>query len=807
MSCTRTLPRVSIHWILIIGLIASCTAVGQTIRGKVYDMESGLPLVNVHISVNGDAAGTETDSAGVFLFRRLAPGNYSISASHVGYETINFRSFVLVKDEDRNMEIALRPVQQILEEVIVKAAPFRKGVDVPVSMRSLYAAEIQRNPGSDNDISKVIRALPGVTSLSAFRNDLIIRGGAPNENRFFLDEIEIPVINHLVTQGASGGAFSMINSNHLREVEYLSSSFPASRGNALSSVFGFTLKDGNPDSLLSVINLGGTEAGFTVDGPLSDKSSMLFSVRRSYRQYLLKALKFAFFPVYNDVTAKFKYRLSANSTLSFMGIGAMDRFALNKAVGDNEIQLYLLNNLPESDQSNFTTGLTYKYFKGNASLTVVASRSGLFNGATKYRENISQPDNLLLKYTSAELSNRARVEYAYQLEHFRIVSGISVEQIKGTYNVYNRIFGAGNPITVDYRSDLEFLQYGLFTQISKGFWDNRLSITAGLRSDASDYNSNTERLGQNLSARFNVSVTLSDAVSAHVSAANYFQLPPLMTMSYRNAGETVNRQVVKYIESRHLVAGFKWDNRFSGRLSVEGYFKYYPDYMFSLRDNINLAHVPVDFGVFGNFPVRFGSKGRAYGAEMFYQQRLYKGYYGMATYTLGRSEYQDQGGHYLPAAWDARHVVNLTVGKRISDRWQVGINWRFQSALPYTPFNTELSSLRPVWDIANQGLRDFSRLQTLRGKSTNLINLRIDRTYTLHKSQLNLYLDLENVLADADSQQALILERQRDASGNLTDEGLILNPEAPYEEQRYRLRSIANAQGAFIPTFGMIYKW
>jgi hypothetical protein len=788
-------------------LLAPLKADAQKIKGKVFDAETGIPLPQVHIVLNGGEAGVQTDSAGFYIFPFLKSGTYTLNASHVGYESVNFKPFQLKSDEERFVEIGLRPVQQILEEVIVKAAPFRKGVDVPATMRSLYAAEIQRNPGSDNDISKVIRALPGVTSLSAFRNDLIIRGGAPNENRFFLDEIEIPVINHLVTQGASGGAFSMINSNHLREVEYLSSTFPVNRGNALSSVFGFTLKDGNPDSVLSVVNLGGTEAGFTVDGPLSEKASMLFSVRRSYRQYILQALNFAFFPVYNDATAKLKFRITPNSTLTLLGIGALDQFKLNKEVGDNEIQLYLLNNLPESDQSNFTTGFVYKNFIGNSSFTIVGSRSGLYNGATKYKENIPDQANLLLNYTSSEISDRARMEYAWQLEHFKFVSGVSFERTQGTYDVFNRIFGAGEPITVDYLSTLRFSQYGVFAQISQGFNDNRVTITAGVRADASNYSSKVASLKDQLSGRLSISAALSESVSAHISAANYFQLPPLLTMSYRNAGETVNRDVVKFIESRQLVTGIKWDNRIAGRLSVEGYYKSYPDYIFSLRDNINIAHLPVDFGVFGNFPVRFGSQGRSYGVELFYQQRLYKGLYGMATYTLGKSEYEDRDGNYLPAAWDARHIVNLTIGKRFNDRWQFGLNWRMQSALPYTPFDTELSSLRSVWDIANQGLRDFNQLQAFRGKYTNLINLRLDRTYLLKGAQLNLYLDIENLLADADSQQALILDRQRDSSGNLSDAGLILNPNAPYAEQRYRVRSIANAQGALIPTFGMIYKW
>jgi hypothetical protein len=229
--------------------------------------------------------------------------------------------------------------------------------------------------------------------------------------------------------------------------------------------------------------------------------------------------------------------------------------------------------------------------------------------------------------------------------------------------------------------------------------------------------------------------------------------------------------------------------------------------MMTLRDNISLAHQPVDFGVYGNYPVEFSSEGRAYGVEVFYQQRLFKGMYGMITYTLSRSEYKDSDMQFVPSTWDARHVLNMTFGKRINDKWEVGVNWRLQSALPFTPFDLDISSLRSSWDLNNQGVRDFEQLNTERGKATSIINARVDRIYKFPKWTLNVFMDLENITADTDSQQALILDRKKDENGNLVDEGTIINPGAPYEQQRYLLKYIANAQGAFIPTFGFIIKY
>ena len=105
-----------------------------------------------------------------------------------------------------------------LEEVEITASPFQKSEESPVSKRNINATEIYRNPGGNRDISKVIQSLPGVASTVSFRNDIIIRGGAPNENRFYLDGIEVPNINHFATQGSSGGPVGLLNVNFIKSV-------------------------------------------------------------------------------------------------------------------------------------------------------------------------------------------------------------------------------------------------------------------------------------------------------------------------------------------------------------------------------------------------------------------------------------------------------------------------------------------------------------------------------------------------------------------------------------------------------------
>ena len=505
---------------------------------------------------------------------------------------------------------------------------------------------------------------------------------------------------------------------------------------------------------------------------------------------------------------KAKITFDPKNELTLVGVGALDNFQLNTQVGNNEIQRYMLENLPLSDQSNYTAGAVFKHYAEKGYWTLAASRSAFRNSAEKYwRNDTDREENLILRYTSREFSARARLEYTQQNDHIRFNFGAGIEDLFGDYDVYNRIFTRGGPVDVDYLSEIRFQQYSAFGQVSAQWWEDRLGFTFGLRMDGSNYNQRMQAPLEQLSGRLALSFALAPQTTITAGIANYYQLPPMMTLSYQNSGQLDNRENAQYLKSWHYVAGFQWDTPFNSRLSLEGFLKHYPNYMLSLRDSVSLAHLSVDFGVFGNFPVDFGSRGRAYGMELFYQQRLFRGFYGMLSYTLGWSEYHDKNGSFVPSSWDARHILNLTLGRRFNKKWEAGINWRLQSALPYSPFEEESSSLRSVWDVTNQGIRDYSQLNSRRGKSVNTINMRVDRIFQFPNWTLNVYLDLENITADADSQQALILDRPKDAGGNLSDEGVIINPGRPYAQQRYRLKSIANAQGAFIPTFGFIAKW
>ncbi len=797
-----------IGYILFLLLSLASTALhaqGGVIKGRVTNALNNEPIMFANVLVVGTEKGTTTDLEGNYLIEGLEPGLYNVRFSYIGFEEATEYEIQVSNNKPAEVNMELQEQTAELEEVVVRAAPFKKTEESPVSLRTIGVAEIQRNPGGNRDISRVVQTLPGVATSASFRNDLIIRGGAPNENRFFLDEVEVPVINHFATQGASGGPVGMINVNFIREVDFYSGAFPANRGNALSSVFDFSMRDGRDDRLGGTFMVGASDIGLTLEGPIGEKTTFLLSARRSYLQFLFQALGLPFLPTYNDFQAKVKYKIDKRNELTFIGLGAIDQFALNLDANETEEQQFLLAQLPVSPQWNYTTGLVYKHYTDNGYWTAVASRSMLNNEAEKYLDNDdSDPDNLILRYASQEMENKLRLEHTTRFDGFKVNFGLGYQFVRYTNSTFNQIFTSSGPQTINFSSAIDFHKYALFGSVSRKFWQDRLILALGMRVDGNSYSSEMRNPLEQFSPRFSLALALSDRLSFNFNTGRYYQLPPYTILGYQEEGVLVNRENgADFIRSDHLVAGLEFNTAGRSRITLEGYYKWYNDYPFLLRDSVTLANLGGDFGVVGNEPAIPRSRGRSYGLEFLFQQRLFKGFYGIASYTLGWSEFQDKRGEFIPSSWDARHIVNITAGKRFGKNWEIGLSWRYQSALPNTPFDDN-SSLRLNWDRNNAGIPDYDRLNILRSRAGNTIDIRIDKKWFFEKWSLNVYLDVENITGNSAENPQLILDRPLDENNMPVGDGIIVNPDAPYEQQRYLLKELDASTGTPIPSIGIM---
>jgi len=781
--------------LLVLGCQAGLLAQQATLKGRVIEAVSNEPMPFVNVIVSGTSIGAVTDDSGNFQIKGLKPGFVRVQASFIGYHSALSPEIEISNAKVAFVEISMEKRDAEIEEVTVSVSPFRKTEESPVSLKTIGIAEIEKSPGANRDISKVIQSYAGVLSSPSFRNDIIIRGGGPSESRFYLDGVEVPNINHFATQGASGGAVGILNADLIREVNYYSGAFPADRGNALSGVFEFAQVDGNADKHRFNGSLGASEVSATMDGPLSNKTTFIVSARRSYLKLLFTALKLPFLPTFNDMQFKVKTRFDAKNELTFIGLGALDQNELNLDIKNpDEQQTYILGQLPENNQWSYTLGAVYKHFREKSYQTLVVSRSQLSNRATKYFDNDeSSSNNKILDYTSQEVENKIRFENNMRMDGFKANLGANIDFAHYSNTTLQKRFYDGNILNVNYDTELNLIKYGIFGQISHEFLAERLTLSAGFRMDANNYSSGMNNPLKQFSPRASASYQLTPEWSLNLNTGRYFQLPAYTTFGYQQNNEFVNKGNLKYISVDHFIGGLEFKPATAVQFSLEGFIKNYRNYPFSVKDGISLANKGADYGVIGDEEVTSTSKGRAYGAEFQARISSSKGYNLNLSYTLVRSEFQDGSGNYLVSAWDSKHILSLTGSASLKKGWQIGTRFRFVGGLPYTPFDLNRSSLISAWNLTGGPYLDYSKLNANRFGVFHQLDVRVDKAYYLKKMTLKFYLDIQN-LYNFQAQSTDIVLRETDVNGNFltADNGT-----------RYVLRSVKNRSGTVLPTIGV----
>ncbi len=771
---------------------------GNTIRGKVVDELSNEPLPFADVVIKSINKGATTDADGNYQITGIDAGLYNVTASFIGYNSKTEFEVQVVRNRSTIVNFKLKEASNTLAEVTVSAQEkFNRNSESPVSLNTIGINEIQRNPGANQDISRVIQALPGVASTPNFRNDIIIRGGGPNENRFFLDGIEIPAINHFATQGSSGGPVGLINVQFIREVDFYTGAFPVERGNALSSVMELKLKDGNDEKMKYVFQVGASEAGITLDGPLTKNTTFIASARRSYLQFLFEVIGLPFLPTYNDFQFKTKTKLSEKSQLTVLGLGAIDNFRLNLKANKTEDQRYILSYLPVNEQWNYSIGAKYTYFSKNSLTNVVLSRFMLNNSAFKFLDN-DENALQLLDYKSQEIENKLRVENIRRFNGWKLTTGGLFEQVKYNTSTVDRRFGEGNDLI--YNSDLVLYKYGAFAQASKSFFNEKLDLSAGLRAEGVNFNDRMANPLQQLSPRISASYNINSEWSINANWGIYRQLAPFTTYGFRDSlNNLANQESSNFIRADHYIAGVTWYPKASARISLEGFYKRYFYYPFLLRDSVSLANLGGDFGVIGNDAATFDNEGRAYGLELSYQQKLFKGFFGIFALTLVRSEFQDAQGNYAPSSWDNQIIATFTGGKRFGKNWELGAQYQFLGGSPFTPIDLVRSGQISNFIGNSFGFRDFSQLNTGRNEGFHRVNVRIDKKWFFAKFNLNVYFDIQNLLAQA-PQGAPLFDAVRDEIGNP-----LIDPNNP---NSYQTRFIDQSSASpLLPSIGLILEF
>ena len=767
------------------------------VKGTVIDKSNRQPLEFINVMIVGLNKGGVTNAEGKFSIGQVPPGIYRLQASAIGYKTVTTPEYIL-STRDLHIQIEMEENQTELEGVTVTASPFRRDIESPVSLRIIGLQEIEKSPGANRDISRIVQSYPGVAfSPIGYRNDLIVRGGSPSENRFYLDGVEIPNINHFSTQGASGGPVGILNADLIREVNFYTGAFPTDKGNALSSVLDFKLRDGDMERNSLKATLGASEVSLASNGHLGKKTSYLVSVRQSYLQFLFDMLGLPFLPTFTDAQFKLKTRFDARNELTVLGLGGIDKMKLNTKADDEDNE-YILSYLPKIQQETFTLGAVYRHYAGAHVQSVVASHSYLNNRNTKYQQNDeSDPEHLMLRLRSTEQNTQLRLENSSSFRNWKVTVGTSLDYSQYSNTTFQKVY-TDHAQTFDYHTYLGIMRWGLFGTVNYTSIDERFTASLGLRADANNYSAAMKDLSDQLSPRLSLSYQLTEHWSLSGNAGLYYQLPPYTALGFKNNnGLYANKYALRYMQVSQGSVGLNWRKGDTFEVSVEGFYKDYDKIPLSVADGIPLTCKGNDYGVIGNELLTSTAQGRSYGAELLLKWLVAKKLNLASSFTLFKSEYRtDKESEYIASAWDNRFIFNLRGTYNLPRHWSVGMKVSCIGGAPYTPYNADKSSLVTAWNAQGKPYYDYTRYNEERLPAFTQVDIRIDKTFYLKRCMLGFYIDLQNIAGSKLKQADVLMST-----------GVIKNPDAPIAEQRYVMKSLKQESGTLLPTLGITFEY
>ena len=806
---------------LVLFALLTVAQIEGTIVGEVRDANTDEPLAFAKVFIEGMQLGASTELDGTYRLE-VPTGTYTIKVTYQGYNDVKKYNIAVNSGSPQVLNFRMSSMTTELEEVqiVYDKNAMVKTTDMvtPLSVQKLTAEEIKSNPGGNFDVSKVVQTLPGVggSAGGAQRNDITIRGGAPNENVYYLDGIEIPVLNHFQTQGSSGGAQGILNVSFIEELKLTSSAFDARYDNALASTFVITQRQGNSEKISGNIRSSLTESALTLEGPLgkNKKTDFLASSRLSYLDLLFTLIDLPIRPNFSDYQLKVSHKIDDKSSLTFIGLGAIDRFNFAETRDETLETAFLRRSLPFISQWTYTTGVAYKKRFEGGFYNFAVSRNMFNNQLDQFEDAQNGNENFRnLKLRSQEIENKFRFDYNKYQNGWKYSYGVMGQYVKYNTSIFNRI-SAGvfdtsgvlimPPIVINANSAIDFFRYGAFGQLSKNVLKDRLLVSFGLRTDMNTFTTGGNNPLETASPRLSFAYSLSKKWDLTASVGRYFKLPPYTSLGFRDENDVLVNIDAEYIQSNHYVLGTQFLPNDGLRLTLEGFFKTYANYPVSLVNGISLANQGQEFGAIGNEPITSIGDGVTYGAEIFIQQKLVKNIFYVVSYTYVRSLFSGLVNHLMPSAWDAQHLLSGTLGWKFGKKkdWQLGLKYRFAGGVPYTPWDLQASQMN--YAVLGNGVLDFDDVNGERLSNFQQLDFRLDKIVNLKKLSFTFYIDIQNLLGfENQSPDYYTFQRKPDDSGFETTDGQPLKPDGSNAVPVI----LPNSSALVTPTLGIIFEF
>ncbi|MEX0928217.1 MAG: TonB-dependent receptor [Balneolales bacterium] len=671
-------------WMMIMGILGTPSLIqaqtsGGVLTGVVRDAANQTALQGVNVWIASEQKGTSADAEGWFYLAGLEPGIYSVRFSYIGYSTRVETDVVIRSSRSTRLDVDLSTSSEETE-LVFTGGYYTRDESNPVSRNRMNSEEIRRVPGSGQELSRVIHTLPGVASGGEMSQDIMVRGGSPMENGYYIDNIPVPGVQHFEMQnGASNGPIGIVDTELIEDIEFVAGGFSAGFGNHLSSVTNIRYREGSRDRVHGTGTLSLNGFGGKFEGPLpGGNGSILISGRRSYLDLIAEAVNTRGAPRYGDLQMK-----------TVFDAGRDNRITLLNIYGDSEI-----NTTPEEAVEDGwytwlqmrtrqnTTGLNWRRmhshrFYSNTSVSWSVKED---NTTTRFVESDAEDFDLNLNRQYTDFRN---VNYWQQSPGNRFEFGLDGRFKRGDYKYFlaEDLMPAGF-MRKEINRDLKIRGYrtGLF-----GTWiSNPLSgvtTTVGLKGTYTSMNNDID-----IDPRLSVSVDATSRLRINASAGLYHQQIPYFYLS-----QNADFQSLPNLQSRHLIMGLDYMLDDDIKLTLEFYDKAYSNLPVQPvgSENRNPQYVLDGTSIYDELVAN--GRGYARGVDVMLQKKLAENFYGHVSASLYRSRYRDGESEWQNRDYDVRHLVNIVGGYRPNRHWEFSTRWSYIGARPFTPIDEPAS--------------------------------------------------------------------------------------------------------------------
>ena len=714
---------------------------------------AGRPEQGVRVCALDTAACATSDARGAFRMVDLRAGAYRLEIVPLAGLPFNSEPVDVRAGLDSTVEITLPTLENVEQTVTVTAPAFEAPEQMKNSGFLVAPREILKSAAALQDVSRYVQGLPGVVvGTNDFRNDIIVRGGSPLENLFLVDNVEIPNINAFANFASAGGTVSLLDTELLQDVTFLTGGYAAPYVNRTSSVLQVTQREGSRTKSGGWATLGFAGAGAILEGPINaGKGSWVMSARRSFLDLFTKDVGFGGVPIVYAFNGKAVYDLTPRDRIWMVNIAGIDeiRLGLNES---SDLADEIANFDIRFDGWRSATGFNWQRIFGSRGVGLL----GITHSEAKVGQQVKDlvatgvprsglpPADIIAQspvvYFENSREGETTLKYdltAHKVPFFDMVqAGGSVKMFRINYRAQSP-YGNDTPYSPAPGIDPFFLatrfrssQTGAYLQASRQVAP-RVNLTLGGRFDRYDILSRSR-----LSPRAGVKVRLTNALSWNSSAGSYYQQPAFLFVS----AFPQNASLVPW-RADHYVTGLAWSPAAGLRVTAEAYRKTYADYpVASDLPAVSLANIGDTFDVREIlFPLTSAGKGYSEGMELFVEKRLTAKLYGQGNLSLSRTRHAGLDGVLRPGSFDYPFVFNLLGGYRLSPKWEASARLSFLSGRPFTPYDQAVSAAQ------RRGVYDLTRVNAERAPDYGRVDIRVDRTFSVGGQPLNLFFGVQNV--------------------------------------------------------------